>query len=359
MRNAYCAKNRPTATPVTSVHDDADFSSNPDRSLRVDDRLDEALLKRLMPEIIALVTRSREPITLFLDSPGGYHHVAEALLSILRWTVRGDRQTPCRIITVAAPKAESAAAGLLSAGDFAIASPRSKLLYHGGRWPVTDHGLTGEWERAARRLPSFHEAAAAALARNSVHRFLFIVSACRSQFAQHRADQGDPTPTDMDCFHAILREKLSPAAQNVLDLAIPLSACQNGLLLHFQKKLRRGRTVTEAQLQKLMLYTGMSFEFENANGVAWEERLSRISDHFHFLNAYFDVGRLHDWVVALSTPETDTDVEDDYFLPFRMFFLALCRALQEGENSITAHDAIWLGLIDTVSDGPTGSRESS
>jgi ATP-dependent protease ClpP protease subunit len=337
---------------VTSVHDDADFRPNPARSLRVDDRIDEALLRRLTPEIIALVTSSREPITLFLDSPGGYHHVADALLSILRWTT-GNGQDPCRIITVAAPKAESAAAGLLSAGDFAIASHDSKLLYHGSRWPVAEHGLTGEWERAARRLPTLHEQAAAALARNSVQRFLFIVSAFRTLFAEHRAGLGDPTLTDMDCFLAILREKLSPAAKNVLDLAIPLCACQKGLLLHFREKLRRGRTVTESQLQKAMIYTGMSFEIDNAENPDWEDKLSGIGDHFYFLNAYFDVGRLRDWVAAPSTPNTVTDVEADYFLPFRTFFLALCRALQQGENRITAHDAFWLGLIDTLSDGPT------
>src|ERR1700733_15132651 len=85
---------------------DAAYTPNPDRSLRVDDRLDEALLKRLRPDIIALVTSNREPITLFLDSPGGFRHVSEALLNILRWTT-GKGQDPCRIITVAAPKAES------------------------------------------------------------------------------------------------------------------------------------------------------------------------------------------------------------------------------------------------------------
>jgi hypothetical protein len=45
---------------------------------------------------------------------------------------------------------------------------------------------------------------------------------------------------------------------------------------------------------------------------------------------------------------TDSDVEADYFLQFRIFSLALCRALQEGENELTAMDALWLGLVDTV-----------
>jgi hypothetical protein len=249
---------------------------------------------------------------------------------------------------VAAPKAKSAAANLLSAGDFAIAYPESTLLYHGARWPLQE--LTGEWARIAHVLPTFHETAAASLARNSVRRFLFIVSSERALFAQHRADKGDPALTDLDCFQAILRGKLSPAAQNVLELAIPLWDSYNGLLLHFQKRLRRGRTVTKAYLQKLMLHASIGYEYESNKGnPAWDGGLSRISDHFYFLNAYFDVGKLCDWVAARAAPQTvDTDVEATYFLQFRVFFLALCRALQEGENNITALDAFWLGLIDTV-----------
>jgi hypothetical protein len=30
------------------------------------------------------------------------------------------------------------------------------------------------------------------------------------------------------------------------------------------------------------------------------------------------------------------------------FFVTLCRALQDGENQLTAADAMWLGLIDTI-----------
>jgi ATP-dependent protease ClpP protease subunit len=328
---------------------DADYTPNRDRAIWIEGQLNDAMLERLRPQILVLTSQSRKPITVFVDSKGGSCEVGEGILRLLRRTTAEDTRVS-RIITIAAPKAHSAAANLLSAGDFAIAYPGSTLVYHGARFPLSEPVLDGEsGKRLSQTLPTLHEKDAAALARSSVQRFLFIVSACRSLFAQRRADKGDMTLTDMDCFHAILREKLSPAAQNVLDLAISFCACQNGLLLHFQKKLRRGRTVTEAQLQKLMLYTGMSFEFDNADNLAWEEKLSRISDHFYFLNAYFDFGRLCDWIAARE-PHTadDEEAEAAYFQPFRFFFLALCRALQEGENYVTAMDAVWLGLVDSV-----------
>ena len=34
--------------------------------------------------------------------------------------------------------------------------------------------------------------------------------------------------------------------------------------------------------------------------------------------------------------------------PMLSFFIALCHALQEGENELTATDAYWLGLVDEV-----------
>jgi ClpP protease-like protein len=343
------------------VFDDADFTPNPDRAIWVEGQLNEALLERLRPEILELTVQNREPITVFINSRGGSPEVAEAILSLLRRKTQDDARAS-RIITVAAPKAKSAAANLLSAGDFAIAYPECTLLYHGARWPLSDLVAAGKCGPLfARTLPTFHELNAAALARNSVRRFLFIVSAERALFGQHRADQGDPTLTDLACFQAILRGKLSPAGQKVLELAIPICDSHNALLLQFQKRLRRGRAVNKAYLQKLMLHASIALEYErNKGNPAWDGGLSRISDHFYFLNAYFDFGTLCTWVAARAELQTaDTDVEAAYFLQFRVFFLALCRALQEGENNITAVDAVWLGLIDTLGHGALALRASS
>lgn len=333
--------------------DDADFTPNPDRAISVEGRLNEALLERLRPQILELTSGSREPITVFIDSRGGSSEVGESLLSLLRRTTEDDLRVS-RIITVAAPRAASAAANLLSAGDFAIAYPESTLLYHGGRWPLSDLVSAGEAGGLyAQTLPTFHEINAAKLARNSIRRFRFIVSAVRSSFAQHRPDEGDPSLADVQAFEEILRTKLSPRAQKVLERAIPLWHGYNGLLLQVEKRLRRGRTATKAYLQKLMLHASMDFEYESSKGqpASWDGGLSKISGHFYFLNAYFDSATLCEWVAARPAERDHSagaDPEADYFLQFHLFFLALCRALQDGENQITPADAVWLGLIDTV-----------
>ena len=304
------------------------------------------MLDRLRPRILELTARSREPITVFINSGGGL--TGNALLRLLKRTTQDDARCSS-VITVAAPKAASGAANLLSAGDFAIASPQSTLLYHGARWPMLSE-LTVEWGRTAQALLTLHELAAAALARSCVRRFLSIVSAHRPLFAQRRADGGEIIPAELDCFLDVLRGKLSPAALTVLDRALPLFNSYNGLLHHFEKRLRRGRIVTETRLRRLMLQASMAFEYESGESdSSFDGGMSRISDHFYFLNSYFDVKELRDWIAGRSEPQTD-GVDAIYFLPFRTFFLALCRALQEGENSITPLDAVWLGLVDTVRD---------
>jgi hypothetical protein len=328
---------------------DADFTPNPDRAIRVEGRFDETLLERLRPQIIELTDQSREPITVFINSRGGVSEVGRGILALLRRTTQDDARVS-RIITVAAPTAQSAAANLLSAGDFAIALPDSSLLYHGTRFQMPGNELTGEWGKVAQTLPLHNGIAATELAKSSVRRFLSIVSAERALFAEHRAERDDPTLTDPECFQAVLRWKLSPAARKVLELALPLSNSYYDLMLHFRKRLRRGRAVTIEHLQKLMLHASIAFEYETRPcSSAWDGGLSRISDSFFFLNTYFDVARLREWVAGRAESKTaDADPEADFFLQFRVFFIALCRALQEGENHITAMDAVWLGLIDTL-----------
>ncbi len=55
--------------------DAPDFTPNPDRAIWVEGRLDSSLLNRLKLQIVALVQQNRSPITVFIDSRGGYADV--------------------------------------------------------------------------------------------------------------------------------------------------------------------------------------------------------------------------------------------------------------------------------------------
>src|SRR5215467_1005631 len=71
--------------------------------------------------------------------------------------------------------------------------------------------------------------------RKSEWRFMFRVFALRQKFQQHRTDSNQPNLTDLECFTAILRQKLSESAQNALDQALKRWDRYNSLVMHFEK----------------------------------------------------------------------------------------------------------------------------
>jgi ATP-dependent protease ClpP protease subunit len=346
----------------------ADFTPNPGRAIWVEGPLDERLLEHLRPQILKLTAHDHKPITVFIDSAGGDVEVLESILRLLRRTTTENPRVS-RIITVAAPRAKSAAARLLSAGDFAIAYRDSALFYHGTFYPLAEPALDGESGMLlARTVPTLQERAASSLAQNSVHRFKFIASIERSRFADYRTRSGDPALTDLECLQGMLRRRLSPAGQAVLERARTLAERYNALLIHFQKRLKRGRNVTAAHLRKLMQHASVDFEHESTNGSStWDGGWGEITEHFYFLNEYFrnenDDGfrGLRDWIACRETQQAAgaDDVDAAYFLPFQFFFHALCRALQKGDRYLTPTDALWLGLLDTVRDDVAAPSRSA
>lgn len=120
---------------------DPNFRPNPERSIFVHGEIGQDTTQKLTPSIISLQHKCSEPITVFIDSPGGSVHSMFALLRLLK--TKNQDGASCRIITVATGQAASAAADLLSAGDYSLAYQGSAILYHGVRIPSYDQ-LTAE-----------------------------------------------------------------------------------------------------------------------------------------------------------------------------------------------------------------------
>lgn len=292
---------------------DIDFTANGARAIRVEGEMDQALLNRLEPEILALTSESTLPITLFIDSPGGKSTVRERLLNLL---------SGVRTIGVAGERAASAAADLLSWCDWSIAQPHTKLLYHGTTIP-TSEPITAEWATLLfTSLKTSNGKAVASLASKSARRFRFILSALRV--------------TDVDSLKTVLSEKLSANGQKVLSRARAYWDRHSGLLSAFQEEILRSHPATPADFQKAMFNTG--FQFEWGHTFDPNASLTRIGENFAFLEICFQ-------------QENRCSGKESWEWPF---FVALCRALQEEENELTATDALWLGLIDTIrTDIPT------
>jgi ATP-dependent protease ClpP protease subunit len=347
--------------------EDADFTPNPERAIWIDGEINQALEDRLRPQILELTSRSRKPITVFIDSEGGSAAVGKRILGLLRSTNQ-DGASPCRIITVAVSKARSAAADLLSAGDFAIADPGSKLLYHGTRIPMLQGVTAHSASLLAEVLKASDHKFTASLLDKSAERFMFLLFALRGTFEEHRANAAGRTLADLDCFQEILYQRVSPNGQKVLRRADAIWNRCYGLVTHFQEEVARVRPSNDtADIEKLMLEASIAFEYRNnKTDREWNLRmggLSRITDHFFFLDAYFQ-GTNGDQFTTLcerwaplvdahddqDVPEAEKKAEKfrAFFLPFWCFFIALCHALQQTENELTAMDAFWLGLIDTL-----------
>jgi ATP-dependent protease ClpP protease subunit len=87
------------------------------------------LISKLVPEIMRLRAEPSTPICLYIDSLGGSVAYAQKLLSMIKAKTQ-EEESPW-VITVAVGFAGSAAADLLSLGDYALAYPNSLIHYHG------------------------------------------------------------------------------------------------------------------------------------------------------------------------------------------------------------------------------------
>jgi hypothetical protein len=191
--------------------------------------------------------------------------------------------------------------------------------------------------------------------------------------------------TDLECFVHLVSEKLSPVAKTLIHRAGErhrrYSALLDGALIQaFKAKallegIGTGKR-TPAQIEAAIIKKIIDFEVKShKKKPEWTFRsggLARLSDDFALLNEYISSSQSQQFKklcerwghFALTLEERDElkKIEDEtkrtaarlekvrpQFQPLWSFFVALCHALQEGEdNYLTALDAYWLGLIDEV-----------
>jgi len=120
---------------------DPQYRANPERGIYVTGQMTDALLAQVGPQILEFRKKSTEPISVFINSPGGSIRVLDVLDGLLRSRDADGKTT--RVITTALGDANSAAATLLALGDYAIAYPHSRMHFHGSRLPLVEE-LTAE-----------------------------------------------------------------------------------------------------------------------------------------------------------------------------------------------------------------------
>ena len=359
------------------------FRLNPARAVYVSGVIDRELVTRITPHILRLQSANRIPITVYIDSPGGNVAAMETILRLLRLSDQ-DSSDPCRIITAVTTRAASAAADLLSSGDYAVAYPTSSILYHGHRQQEQSPLTVELTSLLGYILRLSNDRYAMELARKIEDRFSFRFMFARGDFPEIRSQTARPTMSDLECFVTYIDGRLSSDAKKVWAKARDRHQRYRNLYDTILSKVRSDDVgeMTRAQLEADSIKAIVDFELKaHENDPSWtftRGGIESLADDFFLLNEYLSTAgheRLRKWsksfgkYIIAESDRTELDgIADEtqraealaekvkpILEPLWSFFVALCHALQSGENELTASDAYWLGLVDEVVGAPLPS----
>ena len=365
------------------IRRDPKYRSNHNRSVSISGIIDDTLVSRLLPEIVTLQDASREPITVYIDSPGGDTESARLLLDALRASDQ-DRSEQCRLITVALGEASSAASDILMAGDYALAYPNSRILCHGMRHFISrPTALTRDIAASfAKDMAGLDEEFAITLARNCINRFMFRISRVWRAIeslddigAGLFGDNDVPTARGIaQEFHRFLKTNgfVREAVLEQLDVAglsansVILFAGRNDLLNVL--KTKGDVTAKKEAIRTSILNDALAKASSETDFGSLESKYQLLSDFLEKHHVDVIGGLVSRWSTDLygrldrqSATSAKLSEEEHSSNLIRMritahlrcfslwfFFVFFCRQLQTGDFPMTATEAYWLGLIDEV-----------
>lgn len=350
------------------------FRENFQRCFHVSGEINQATLDRLTPEIQRLRGQSGDPITVFIDCPGGSTWHAEALLRLLKTQTQDG--VSCRIITVVTTLAASAAADILAAGDYAIAYPAAIILYHGIRQRTSQAVTTETASQLVETLRKSNEDFALQLANRCIDRFCFNYVGLRGEFGTVRQKQGDQNLSDIDCLALSLQERM-PRLSRVPKEALRRQTLNAALTNFVDQKLSARVEITpetrSAEVEAAILQAIVQYELDTHPDVDWtlsSGGMRRIQEDFTLLREYHspehdaklatlidqygifiltqEERQRYDNLAQADKPDWLSRATLERVRALWYFYVSICRLLQEGENYMTPAEAYWLGLVDEV-----------
>lgn len=297
-----------------------------------------------------------------------------------------DGNGPCALITVVTGKAMSAAADLLSAGDYAFAYPGAIVHCHGVRQPW-DAPMTAETASSmAEWLRAGNDRYAFMLAQRCAQRFMLRFVSLRPEYPAIREsamtrsanNQANIEFDDLACFVVALAGRVSERTTELLGMANKRFRRYNQLLSYVlehaalweQDAGTRRLAETEAEILRTILAFELGANGEDSGWTLREKGLFHLQDDFRLLMSSLSpqksepLGRLCElWApyvlseaeqAAIAKLKIEVQQSERIKLamntinPAWFFLVALCHCLQEGENELTATDAYWIGIVDEV-----------
>jgi ATP-dependent protease ClpP protease subunit len=357
------------------------FRENFQRCIHVSGEIDQTSLDRLSPEIQRLRGEGGDPITVFVDCPGGSTWHAEALLRLLKATTQDG--VSCRILTVVTTLAASAAADLLAAGDYSIAYPSAVILYHGIRSRTGQAVTTETASQLVETLRKTSEDFALQLANRCIDRFFFNYAGLMGEFSDIREEQNNPRLHDIDCLSVALQKRL-PNLSRLPTEALGRRSRNAALSSFVSQKLNERADITpetrRADAEAGILQAIVQYELDTHPEADWtlaSDGMRRVQEDFVLLREYHSpehnaklASLISQYGAFMLTPEEQqhynglTEPEKQQWLSgatwdrvhaLWYFYVSICRLLQEGENYMSPEEAYWLGIVDEVIGSPLPS----
>jgi hypothetical protein len=228
-------------------------------------------------------------------------------------------------------------------------------------------------------LRSTNDRYALALAERALSRFGFRYVSQRSHFAAHRIKIAKPAYPELFCFLDIIEEHLSVTGTRVVARALTRNKRYHDLSQNIARRLVRRKRFyqpkVDAEPEAEIITAIVEYELRiNRKKPRWKFStggLSQLATDFLLVREYmgmWDSSHLNQMcslfgeylmtdedtqeLAAMADENERNEAKHDkvkiLLRPLWVFFMALCYALQEEENELSASDAYWLGLIDEV-----------
>ncbi|HVU37311.1 MAG TPA: ATP-dependent Clp protease proteolytic subunit [Opitutales bacterium] len=332
---------------------------------------------RLAAEIKTLLEHSHEPITIAIKSSGGK---VEAFFELETLFNAQDQANLNGQIITSARQAGSAAACLLVAGHFAYATRQARIFFHGTRFrpPVRLKMLKRENALAlAMRLDRENRKVASMLAKRVVarmaRRYLGLKLSARNRFFPDR-----PWIFFKNFADAIRPQLSSRKAEKLLYESLDRLKLILAVKRYYPTSMRRINRTNFAPREASLCKAVVDYETNARESEDWSldstataelmmdyllardhvrgEHLATIQNLTRGVGMRFFTTAENRKCAQLR--KTDPAMADAYLLRtvmprllgFWYFASTLCHRLLSGENSLSAKDAYWLGLIDDILD---------
>jgi hypothetical protein len=356
---------------------DKNYRENPSRCVYLTGVINQELVNKVTPTINELRCAGIDPITVYIDSPGGSTSHAHTIRRLIKAPNPDGKR--CRLIAVVTGTAASAAADFLALADYAYAFNHTEILFHGVRQDPDAMLTVEDAHLLATNLQESNEFYAIRLARQAFSRFILRISQLHEEFAAYRNTTSGHSESLKSLLLA-LRKNLSPANGKAVRAAHEKQKIIEELNVSVNKSMKRIKklsTYTQSQVevlifQAILKYKSRKHATDRTEWLLSAYGLEEVTQDFRLLTDFFwgnpkrDLGELMDMYGELLLSDnlqkeykSLNDSEENKrkwlyqhanspILPLWYFTVSLCRILQTADYTFHPREAYWLGFVDEV-----------